>query len=59
MSVMWFVVDTLRSDHLGCYSYFLNTSPNMDRLADEGVLFEDSYASAIVMTSGFTSLFAG
>jgi len=59
MNVIWFVIDTLRSDHLGCYGYFRDTSPNIDRIASEGVLFEDSYASAIATGPGFTSLFTG
>ena len=59
MNVIWFVVDTLRSDHLHCYDYFRETSPNIDRIAAEGVLFEDSYASAIATGPGFTSLFTG
>lgn len=59
MNVVWFVVDTLRADHLSCYGYFRKTSPNMDRLAEEGVLFENSYASGIATGPGFTSLFTG
>lgn len=59
MNVLWFVVDTLRADHLSCYGYFRKTSPNIDRLAEEGVLFENSYASAIATGPGFTSLFTG
>ena len=59
MNVVWFVLDTLRADHLSCYGYFRKTSPNIDRLASEGVLFEDSYASAIATGPGFTSLFTG
>ena len=59
MNVIWFVLDTLRADHLSCYGYFRKTSPNIDRLAEEGVLFEDSYASAIATGPGFTSLFTG
>ena len=59
MNVVWFVLDTLRSDHLGCYGYFRDTTPNLDRLAEEGVLFEDSYASAIATGPGFTSLLTG
>jgi arylsulfatase A-like enzyme len=59
MNVVWFVLDTLRSDHLRCYGYFRETSPNIDRLAAEGVLFENSYASAIATGPGFTSLFTG
>lgn len=33
-------VDTLRADHLGCYGYGRPTSPNIDQLAQEGILFE-------------------
>lgn len=32
-------IDTLRADHLGCYDYSRDTSPNIDALADEGILF--------------------
>ena len=38
-------LDTLRPDHLGCYGYGRNTSPNIDRLAREGLLFENYYCS--------------
>jgi arylsulfatase A-like enzyme len=34
-------VDTLRADHLGCYGYFRNTSPNIDKFAKEGILFRN------------------
>jgi arylsulfatase A-like enzyme len=35
------LIDTLRKDHLGCYYYPLDTSPNIDALAKEGVIFRD------------------
>jgi arylsulfatase A-like enzyme len=38
-------IDTLRPDHLGCYGYHRNTSPNIDRLAAEGVRFNNCYCS--------------
>jgi len=34
-------IDTLRADHLGLYGYERNTSPVLDLLATEGVVFED------------------
>lgn len=36
-NVLIFLVDTLRADHLGCYGYSRNTSPNFDALARDGV----------------------
>ncbi|MCG3181045.1 MAG: hypothetical protein BIFFINMI_03413 [Phycisphaerae bacterium] len=38
-------IDTLRPDHLGCYGYHRNTSPNLDRLAAEGVRFTNYYVT--------------
>ena len=35
--------DTLRADHLSCYGYPRNTSPNLDAFADEAVLFEQAW----------------
>lgn len=37
-------IDTLRADHLRCYGYERETSPHMDALAQEGVLFSRVYA---------------
>ena len=45
MRVLYFDIDTLRPDHLGCYGYHRDTSPNIDRLASEGVRFENCYVS--------------
>ncbi len=39
-------LDALRPDHLGCYGYARDTSPNLDRLAARGVLFEDANSTA-------------
>lgn len=32
-------LDTLRADHIGCYGYKKNTTPNLDRFALEGIQF--------------------
>lgn len=37
-------LDTLRRDHLGIYGYERDTSPNLDRLAERGVVFDDAYS---------------
>jgi arylsulfatase A-like enzyme len=51
------VVDTLRADHLGCYGYGRPTSPGLDRLAGESVLFENAYASSSWTAPSIASLF--
>ena len=38
--VVVIVIDTLRADHLGTYGYFRDTSPAIDRVAAEAVVFE-------------------
>ncbi len=45
MRVLFLDLDTLRPDHLGCYGYARNTSPNIDRIASEGVRFDNYYSS--------------
>jgi arylsulfatase A-like enzyme/Flp pilus assembly protein TadD len=46
INVLLFTLDTLRADALGAYDPELRTSPNIDRLAAEGVLFEQAASSA-------------
>ncbi len=45
MRILFLDLDTLRPDHLGCYGYHRQTSPNIDRLADQGLVFENYYCS--------------
>jgi len=42
-------IDTLRADHVGCYGHHRNTTPNLDRIAEEGVRFEN-----VVSTTSWT-----
>lgn len=43
MRLLYLDLDTLRPDHLGCYGYHRNTSPNIDRIAAEGIRFDNTY----------------
>lgn len=45
-NVILFSIDTLRADHLGVYGYPRPTSPALDALAAEGLLFERASAQA-------------
>ncbi len=40
-NVIVYVVDCLRADHVGAYGYELDTTPEIDRLASDSVVFED------------------
>jgi arylsulfatase A-like enzyme len=43
-SVLLITIDTLRADHLHTYGYFRETSPNIDRFAEDALLFERAVA---------------
>jgi arylsulfatase A-like enzyme len=45
-NILVIVVDTLRADHLSSYGYQRATSPNIDRLAQQGVLFENAFSES-------------
>jgi arylsulfatase A-like enzyme len=50
-------IDTLRADHLGCYGYERPTSPAIDAIASQAVVFEDAHSSASWTLPSFASLF--
>ena len=52
-------IDTLRADHLGSYGYPRATSPFFDRLAAQGVLFENAYAQSPGTLPSHMSIFTG
>ncbi len=52
-------LDTLRADHLGCYGYGRPTSPFLDSLAAEGVVFDRAFSAAPWTLPSHTSLFTG
>ena len=58
-NVLLITVDTLRADHLGCYGYHRDTSPNIDKLAAQGVTFERFYCAAIPTQPSYTTMYTG
>jgi arylsulfatase A-like enzyme len=56
-NVLLVVVDTLRKDHLGCYGYHRNTSPNIDRLAEVAVRYDNAISQAPWTSPSLGSLF--
>ena len=55
-NILLVTIDTLRADHLSAYGYKRNTSPNIDQLAAEGVLFEHPIAQWPKTGPSFASL---
>ncbi|HML45430.1 MAG TPA: sulfatase [Clostridia bacterium] len=45
MRILYLDIDTLRPDHMSCYGYPRLTTPNLDRVAREGVRFDRFYCS--------------
>lgn len=45
MRILYLDIDTLRPDHMSCYGYPRLTTPNLDRIAKEGVRFDRFYCS--------------
>jgi arylsulfatase A-like enzyme/multidrug efflux pump subunit AcrA (membrane-fusion protein) len=52
-------LDTLRADHLSCLGNGRGLTPNLDRIAGEGALFRQTYATDIPTQPSHTALFTG
>jgi choline-sulfatase len=59
LSVLLITIDTLRADHVGCYGYEDARTPALDRLASEGVLFEQVGAQVPVTLPSHTTILTG
>jgi arylsulfatase A-like enzyme len=57
--ILLITVDALRADHVGVYGYGRPTTPNVDRLAAEGVRFERAYCATPHTSYSVTSLLTG
>ena len=58
-NVLVYLVDTLRADRLSCYGHERETSPHLDALAADGVLFEHVVAQAPWTKPSVASVFTG
>lgn len=55
-SVMLVVLDAASAKHFGCYGYARRTTPELDRIASEGVLFEEAFTPAAYTLAAVASL---
>ncbi len=44
VNIVYILCDALRADHVGCYGYHRDTTPFLDRLAEEGIMCRTVYA---------------
>ena len=58
-NIVFIVLDTVRADHLSSYGYHRPTTPNIDRLARRGVLFENAIAPTSWTLPSHAAMFTG
>jgi arylsulfatase A-like enzyme len=58
-NIVLIVLDALRQDHLACYGYGRKTAPIIERIAEEGAVFERAYTTASWTLPAHASLFTG
>ncbi len=59
VNVILIIIDTLRKDHVSCYGYERETTPNLDELAREGVRFENAKAPSPWTLPSIASMLTG
>src|SRR5215831_7156448 len=59
MNLLLVSIDTLRADRLGCYGYSQIETPNLDKVARQGVLFENAVASTPLTAPSHASMMTG
>lgn len=58
-NVILISIDTCRADHLGCYGYKRPTTPNIDALAKEGIVFENVFTPVPMTLPAHCSMLTG
>jgi choline-sulfatase len=58
-NVVLITIDTLRADRLGCYGYKSAHTPNIDRIASEGVMFTNAVSHVPLTRPSHATIFTG
>lgn len=56
-NIILIVIDCLRADHVGCYGYKRQTTPNIDKLAARSIIFEQAFSQSNFTLPSHASLF--
>jgi arylsulfatase A-like enzyme len=57
VNIILISIDTLRADHLSCYGYPRPTTPNIDRIAAQGLRFEKAISQSPKTTPSHMTMF--
>ena len=57
--ILYIDIDSQRPDHFGCYGYHRNTSPAIDAIAREGVIFRRVYISDAPCVPSRSAFYSG
>lgn len=58
-NILLITLDTTRADHLGCYGYQAARTPNLDRMAREGIRFARTYCPSPLTLPSHASILTG
>ena len=59
LNVLFIITDQQRADHLGCAGNPILKTPNIDRLASEGVRFTNAFCANPICTPNRASILTG
>ena len=57
--ILLIVMDTVRVDHISCYGYQKQTTPYLDRFAQDALLYKNAYATASWTLPSIASILTG
>ena len=66
-NIILLTIDTLRVDRLGCYGHNAQLTPNIDRLAQSGIRFDQAISGGswtqaafpVLLTSSYAAMYGG
>ncbi|MCH6265023.1 sulfatase [Neobacillus citreus] len=59
MRILYLDLDSLRPDHIGAYGYHRDTTPNIDKIAEDGVIFTNYYCTDAPCLPSRSALMSG
>lgn len=58
-NLVWATLDSVRTDHLSIYNYHRKTTPELERIAEDGTVFTNCFSHGTGTASSVASIFTG